>query len=73
MIKADLEDLKLEYWLRQRNADRIAWVTKEGKVIPIKDMTDAHLVNTINMIERNADRYNEFLEALGSIGDKDFT
>jgi hypothetical protein len=29
------------------------WVTKEGKRIPIVEMEDAHVINTILMLERN--------------------
>lgn len=29
------------------------WVTRQGKRILVKDMQDAHIVNTIKMIERN--------------------
>jgi len=29
------------------------WVTRKGKRILVKDMEDAHIVNTIKMIERN--------------------
>lgn len=47
MINADLIDLKLEYWLRQRNEGRIIWTTKDSRNIPIKDMTDTYLVNAI--------------------------
>ena len=32
---------------------RTAWKTREGKSIPIVEMTDAHIINTILMLERN--------------------
>lgn len=44
---ASLEDLKRE--LKERNK---VWVTREGKVIPLKEMSTKHLINTINMLER---------------------
>ena len=31
---------------------RTVWVTKEGKRIPIVEMEDAHVINTILMLER---------------------
>ena len=63
MIKATLIDLKLELWLRNRNNSKIIWETKDKRIIPIKDMTDDHLINTINHLEKideMNDKYHEF-------------
>ena len=46
-MKATLEDLIKERWLRSRNEGTLVWVTKKGAEIPIKDMTDEHLENAI--------------------------
>ena len=47
---ADIDDLKLEQWIRQRNSGQIMWKTKDGREISIKDMSDTHLVNTIRLM-----------------------
>lgn len=56
MIKANFKDLKLEYWLRAREKGLICWETKDGRNVPIKDMSDEHLVNTLRMIQRTIER-----------------
>jgi hypothetical protein len=36
----------------------VKWTTKEGKVIPIKELDDAHLLNIIAMLERKAGMFH---------------
>lgn len=51
-MKADLKDLLNERWLRMRERGEIVWTTKDGEEIPIKELSDTHLDNIINMIRR---------------------
>lgn len=48
-VKASIEDLKLERWLRRRESRNIVWTTKDGCEIPIIDMTDKHIDNAIKL------------------------
>ena len=69
---AELNDLYAE---RRRRAlvnqrSGIVWITQQGKVIAIEDMTNEHLHNTIKMLERNKaraeeqrrDKFQEFID-----------
>ena len=38
------------------------WTTREGKVIPLSEMSDTHLKNTIAMVERNQPELKEWRE-----------
>jgi hypothetical protein len=65
MLKyASLFDLRFELWLRERNRGELVWKTKEGNKIPIKDMTDEHLKNSIELLEDFKDNKERCLEAL---------
>ena len=61
-MKATLEDLYQELWLRNRNEGNLIWETRDKKEIPIKDMTLTHLINTIKMLERNEELREIYLE-----------
>ena len=67
LIKADIRDLELELWLRQRNNNSIVWTTKQGENIPINQMTDEHLINAINLSKKVIDRQNFLLELEGDV------
>lgn len=49
-MNAQLKDLLLENWLRNRNNGLITWTTKDNKTIPIKDLSAQHLKNIINIL-----------------------
>ena len=51
MRKANINDVKMEIWLRERGDRELRWVTKDGREIPIRDMSIDHLKNIIRGIE----------------------
>ena len=51
MIKADIEDLEKELWLRQR--EDMIWETKDGKQISLKEMTTEHIINAIKYVYKH--------------------
>ena len=66
---ASLEDLYRELWLRERNNGTLVWETKYGTKVPINNMSDQHLINTIKMLVIQQDEAFDAQEALGSIGE----
>ena len=53
---ATIEDLRLEQFLRNRNSGKLVWKTKEGRIIPLKEVSDEHLQNIIKVYSRNKDQ-----------------
>ena len=53
---ANIDDIRLEQFLRNRNSGKLVWKTKEGKIIPLKELSDEHLTNILNVYSRNKDR-----------------
>lgn len=55
MVKAELSDLELELWLRRRESGDIAWETKDGKLIKLKDMETSHIINALRYFSKYED------------------
>ena len=66
-MSADINDLKLELWLRRRNSGELVWVTKANTKIPIKDMSTSHVINAINMLEWQSELEDVYLDNLDII------
>ena len=62
MVKASIDDITQELWLRLREKKYIVWETKDGKQIPIQDLTEEHLINIINCIYDTNYDFQTFLE-----------
>jgi len=50
-----------EFYVDESGPTATVWVTREGQRIPVKDMTDVHLVNTIRYLRRQ--KRNQMMEA----------
>ena len=67
---AEISDLLNEKWLRMRNDGLLVWKTKDGKIIPLKDLDDSHLDNIINMLSEQSDKEEMFYDALSGFPEK---
>lgn len=69
-MTATIEDLERELWLRRRERGEIKWKTRDGKEIPINEMSDSHLENAIrytirmNELSEHACEYAAYIESL---------
>ena len=43
--------MEKELWLRQR--EDMVWETKDGKQMPLKEMTTEHIINAINYVYKH--------------------
>lgn len=63
-MRPTYEQLKMEQFLRDRNT--LTWKTKDGKEIPLSELSDEHLNAIIIIYERLHQRQMMFDEALES-------
>lgn len=57
--RATVKDLELELWLRTRNQGTLVWLTQKGKAIPVKEMTNNHLLNAISYFKSEEEDTDE--------------
>lgn len=64
------EQLLLEKFLRERNT--LTWRTKDGKEIPLSELSDEHLNAIIICMERRQHKQMELDEALESWSNEEY-
>ena len=53
-----INDMLNQAWDIEQERDMFIWITKDGRHMPIVDMSTNHINNTIKMLERNDDGYD---------------
>ena len=66
---ATLQDLERELWVRTQRRS-LVWKTKKGVIIPLREMSDRHLENTINLLRRNME--SDVWEHIGDMDPLDY-
>ena len=67
MVEATITDIESELWLRMRNNDELVWKTKSGALIPIRNLSDAHLKNILRKAAKQEEYEDKILEGLSSL------
>jgi hypothetical protein len=70
MIKAGKKEIELELFLRMRKKS-LVWETKQGENIPLAELSNSHLVNIYNMLNRLEELQEERDEIMNHLGDMD--
>lgn len=70
MIKAGKKEIELELFLRMRKKS-LVWETKQGENIPLAELSNSHLVNIYNMLNRLEELQEERDEIMDHLGDMD--
>lgn len=68
MIAAGKREIELELFLRMRKKS-LVWVTKQGEKIPLADLSNSHLINIYNMLNRLEELQEERDEIMDHLGD----
>lgn len=59
---------EMEMYLRMRERGMIVWITKDGKEVPINEMSDQHLMNAYKcLIRANNERAKNSLNYLPTV------
>lgn len=68
-MKASVEDIQRELWIRARERNLIKWETRDGQQIPLKEISDEHLINIIKYYSRLEENENEYADIGPGDGD----
>lgn len=55
-----ISDMVAEHAYRDHLVDSGIWETADGRLVPVREMTDVHLVNAIRLMGRTATNCDEY-------------